>query len=115
MVISSDIDGESLVAFRSRSNPAHVGVLDRHCPRSGADLAGGNVCNDRLVCPFHHRDFGADGQVLRLPYSDAPMKSTLRARQWHVTGFHRVNCVYIDKDPAARGPAPLQTTTARWR
>lgn len=105
-VISFDIDGESLVAFRSRSNPAHVGVLDRHCPHLGADLAGGKVCNDRLVCPFHEWEFGTDGQVLRVPYSDAPLKSSLRARQWHVTDFHGVYCVYIDKDPAARGSAP---------
>lgn len=105
-VMSFDIDGEALVAFRSKENPKEIGVLDRHCPHLGADLSGGKVCKGNLVCPFHEWEFGTDGQVKHVPYSDAPLKKGHRARRWYTTDFHGVYLVYIDKDRDKRGGVP---------
>lgn len=105
-VIAFDIDGESLVAFRSKDAPNELGVLDRHCPHLGADLSQGKVCGGSLECPFHQWQFGTDGRVTKVPYSAAPLKASLKARRWYAADFHGVYCVYIDGDPSRRGLPP---------
>ena len=105
-VMGFEIDGEELVAFRSAKNPGEVGVLDRHCPHLGADLAGGKVHGDCLECPFHKWQFGTDGQVTSIPYTKSALRPGLKARRWFATNFHGVYCVYIDGDKARRGEPP---------
>lgn len=105
-ILAFDIDGEALVAFRSRENPQEIGVLDRHCPHLGADLSQGKVCAGALECPFHSWQFATDGRVVKVPYSAATLKAGLRARRWFATDFHGVLCVYVAQDPAQRGEAP---------
>lgn len=103
-VMSFDVDGEKLVAFRGKDGS--VGVLERHCPHLGADLSDGKVGADGLECPFHRWCFAPDGQVTKVPYAKSPPRATLRARRFHSTNFHGLLAVYIDADKDRRHLPP---------
>ena len=76
--------GQDLVLFRARDGG--FGLLDRHCPHRGADLAFGRLEAEGLRCPFHGWKFSADGRCLETPAE--PVGSTLcqrvRARSYPV-------------------------------
>lgn len=57
--------GENLVLFKDENGK--YGLLDRHCPHRGADLAFGRLENGGLRCAFHGWLFGVDGQCLETP------------------------------------------------
>jgi phthalate 4,5-dioxygenase oxygenase subunit len=56
--------GESLVLFKSQS---HYGLMQRHCPHRGADLAYGRLEDDGLRCSFHGWKFSASGKCIETP------------------------------------------------
>jgi nitrite reductase/ring-hydroxylating ferredoxin subunit len=58
-VRGAHVMGRDLVVFRTRRG--QVGVLDAYCPHFGADLRGGAVRDDRLICPFHGLAWETDG------------------------------------------------------
>jgi phthalate 4,5-dioxygenase len=78
--------GEDFVLFRNASGA--WGLLERHCPHRGADLAFGRLeCastsrwgapSEGLRCPFHGWKFGVDGRCLDTPAE--PLGSTLCER-----------------------------------
>ncbi|MGH8797426.1 MAG: Rieske 2Fe-2S domain-containing protein, partial [Caldimonas sp.] len=76
--------GQDLVLFKDASG--RFGLLDRHCPHRGADLAFGRHEAEGLRCPFHGWKFAADGTCLETPAE--PAGSTLcnkvRARSYPV-------------------------------
>lgn len=79
-VMALDVLGHHLVAFRGEGGRA--AVLDAHCPHQGASLAGGHVCGDSMICPFHRWQFGSDGALERIPGLDrAP---SVGVRSWPV-------------------------------
>ena len=57
--------GENLVLFRDEQG--RYGLLDRHCPHRGADLAFGRRENGGLRCSFHGWLFDVTGQCLETP------------------------------------------------
>jgi phenylpropionate dioxygenase-like ring-hydroxylating dioxygenase large terminal subunit len=57
--------GEDLVAFKDEQG--RYGVLDRHCPHRGADLAFGRREDGGLRCAFHGWLFDVEGQCLETP------------------------------------------------
>src|ERR1043165_5937649 len=65
--------GENLVLFMDEQG--RYGLLDRHCPHRGADLAFGRLENGGLRCAFHGWLFDATGQCLETPAE--PAGSTL--------------------------------------
>lgn len=62
-----DALGQRLVVWRDASGAVHA--HDRFCPHMGASLANGEVRGERLVCPFHHWEYGADGACAHIPYA----------------------------------------------
>jgi nitrite reductase/ring-hydroxylating ferredoxin subunit len=56
--------GENLVLFKHQS---HYGLLERHCPHRGADLAYGRLEDGGLRCSFHGWLFDAGGKCLATP------------------------------------------------
>jgi phenylpropionate dioxygenase-like ring-hydroxylating dioxygenase large terminal subunit len=68
--------GENLVAFKD--DQGRYGLMQRHCPHRGADLAFGRCEDGGLRCTFHGWLFGADGQCIETPAE--PEDSTLRMR-----------------------------------
>ena len=71
--------GQDLVLFRD--GDGHFGLLDRHCPHRGADLAFARHEPEGIRCPFHGWKFAVDGRCLETPAE--PIGSTLcqRVRQ----------------------------------
>jgi len=69
--------GKDLVIFRTEAGK--LTVLDAFCPHLGAHLGhGGKVEGDGVVCPFHAWKFGAEGELLDVPYAKRkPAKAKL--------------------------------------
>ena len=57
--------GEDLVLFRD--NEGELGLIGRHCPHRGADLAFGRCEDNGLRCPFHGWHFDRAGQCVEQP------------------------------------------------
>jgi phthalate 4,5-dioxygenase len=56
--------GENLVLFRHANS---YGLMERHCPHRGADLAYGRLEDGGLRCAFHGWLFDATGRCLETP------------------------------------------------
>jgi cholesterol 7-desaturase len=74
--------GQQVVVFRGEDGV--VGALDAYCPHLGANLAGGQVRDGCIECPFHRWTFDRQGQVRSIPNVDKPSPS-LKTRSWTVT------------------------------
>lgn len=57
--------GENLVLFRDENGK--YGLLERHCPHRGADLAFGRLEDGGLRCSFHGWLFAVDGRCMQTP------------------------------------------------
>jgi phenylpropionate dioxygenase-like ring-hydroxylating dioxygenase large terminal subunit len=57
--------GENFVLFKDESG--RHGLIDRHCPHRGADLAFGRLEHGGLRCAFHGWLFDVGGQCLETP------------------------------------------------
>ena len=71
--------GENIIIWCD--DDGRVCVAEAYCPHLGADLgpdAGGEVCQGRLVCPFHGYEFDTTGQCVATPYADPPRSARLR-------------------------------------
>ena len=71
--------GEEIVAWRDEEG--RICVADAVCPHLGSSLGpqvGGQVCNGRLVCPFHGFEFDASGQCVATPNAPAPKAAKLK-------------------------------------
>jgi nitrite reductase/ring-hydroxylating ferredoxin subunit len=71
--------GEDLVIFKD--GKGRYGLVGRHCPHRGTDLAFGRLESDGLRCTFHGWKFGVDGKCLETPAE--PDDSKLCARLQH--------------------------------
>ncbi len=71
--------GEDLVLFRDGAG--RWGLIERHCPHRGADLAFGRHEPEGLRCPFHGWKFAVDGSCLETPAEPAGSQLCTRVRQ----------------------------------
>src|SRR5215212_3252232 len=63
--------GEEVVVFRT--DDGRLRALDAYCGHMGAHLGhGGELCGDRVVCPFHGWEWNGDGRNVSIPYQDRP-------------------------------------------
>src|SRR5919204_3641121 len=76
--------GENFVLFRD--GEGNYGLMDRHCPHRGADLAFGRAEPRGLRCSFHGWLFAPNGQCLETPAEPAgsPMHKNIRQRVFPV-------------------------------
>jgi phenylpropionate dioxygenase-like ring-hydroxylating dioxygenase large terminal subunit len=72
--------GEDFVLFRDERG--RYGLLQRHCPHRGADLAYGRLEDGGLRCAFHGWLFDVTGRCLETPAEPAgsPLCAKVRAR-----------------------------------
>ena len=71
--------GEEIVSWCDEAG--RICVADAVCPHLGSHLGpevGGEVCNGRLVCPFHGFEFDATGQCVATPNAPAPRAAKLK-------------------------------------
>jgi phenylpropionate dioxygenase-like ring-hydroxylating dioxygenase large terminal subunit len=64
-VLPRTVLGEDFVLFRD--DTGRYGMLDRHCPHRGADLAFGRCEHGGLRCTFHGWLFDIEGMCLETP------------------------------------------------
>lgn len=99
-----DYFGTSLVVYRgARSHEVHV--LDAYCPHMGANLAGGVVQGDSVICPFHEWSWGSNGVCDGIPYANK-IPNKARVKSWHVMEQNQL--VYVWHDPDGGPPIPEQ-------
>ena len=71
--------GAEIVAWCD--DAGRVCVADAVCPHLGSHLGpevGGQVCNGRLVCPFHGFEYDTTGQCVATPNAPAPRAAKLK-------------------------------------
>lgn len=67
-VLGRDFLGGRVVAYRGDDGVARV--KSAYCMHLGADLSNGCVKGNDLRCPFHHWEYGTEGQCLRTGIGD---------------------------------------------
>ena len=71
--------GQELVAWRAQDGT--VTVMSAYCEHLGAHLGfGGRVEGDRIICPFHGREWNQQGRNVCIPYQDRPNKARTISR-----------------------------------
>ena len=90
--------GEDLVLFRD--DQKRYGLLDRHCPHRGADLAFGRCENGGLRCTFHGWLFDVTGQCRETPAEpdDRPLWKGIRQRSYPVVERSGILWAYMGPD-----------------
>jgi len=70
----------------------------------GTDLSKAKIRNDRLVCPYHSWEFGADGQCLKIPSGD-PIPASAAIQGFPVQ--ERQGLVFVYNSPKAAFDLPF--------
>jgi len=76
-VIGRDVLGGRLIAWRTKTGK--LTVSSPWCQHLGADLSVGKVAGDRILCAFHHWEYGSDGCGIR-NYFGEQLPKTARLR-----------------------------------
>jgi phenylpropionate dioxygenase-like ring-hydroxylating dioxygenase large terminal subunit len=97
--------GEDLVLFRDHEG--RYGLLDRHCPHRGADLAFGRREDGGLRCSFHGWLFDVTGQCLETPAEpvNSPLCRNIRQPAYPVLEKAGVLWAYMGPGGLAAAPA----------
>src|SRR6185295_2104420 len=76
--------GEDLLMFRDESG--RYGLIERHCPHRGADLAFGRLEDGGLRCAFHGWLFDVSGKCLQTPAEpdNSPLCANVRQKAYPV-------------------------------
>jgi phthalate 4,5-dioxygenase len=96
--------GEDFVLFRDDGGT--LGLLDRHCPHRGADLAFGRREDGGLRCAFHGWLFDVAGRCLETPAEPegSPLASRVRQKSYPV--IERGGIVFAYLGPGAPPALP---------
>ena len=96
--------GENLVLFRQGNS---FGLMERHCPHRGADLAYGRLEDGGLRCAFHGWLFDATGRCLETPAEPAGSRlcEHVRQRAYPVVEKSGVLFGYLGNDAPPAFPA----------
>lgn len=63
--VTRELLGRRIVAYRTEQG--RYAVLDAQCAHMGSDLGRGRVVGERILCPYHHWEYGPDGRCERIP------------------------------------------------
>lgn len=91
-VLPIKVLGEEFVLIRNEQN--QYGLLDRHCPHRGADLAYGRYEDGRLRCVFHGWLFDVNGKCLETPAEPAGSRLCDHIRQRSYPAVERSGIVF---------------------
>jgi len=100
--VSKRILGRDLVAFRTISG--EFAVLDARCSHLGANLGCGRVAGETLQCPFHHWQYGSEGECKSIP---GQANIPAFARQQKFPSCERHGCLYFFNGIEAFYPLPF--------
>jgi phthalate 4,5-dioxygenase oxygenase subunit len=97
--------GQDLVLFRDGAG--RYGLIDRHCPHRGADLAFGRIEPEGLRCPFHGWKFDTAGSCLETPAEPASLRMHTRVRQRSYPLLERAGVLFAWLGPEGSTPPAL--------
>jgi phenylpropionate dioxygenase-like ring-hydroxylating dioxygenase large terminal subunit len=97
--------GQDLVLFRDGTG--RYGLIDRHCPHRGADLAFGRIEPEGLRCPFHGWKFDTAGSCLETPAEPASLQMHTRVRQRSYPLLERAGVLFAWLGPEGSTPPAL--------
>jgi phenylpropionate dioxygenase-like ring-hydroxylating dioxygenase large terminal subunit len=100
-----DLLGERLVVFKDEAG--RYGLVDRHCPHRGADLAFGRCEDGGLRCTFHGWLFDVGGRCLDTPAepADSTLHTRVRQRAYPVAARSGVIWAYLGEGTPPPFPA----------
>lgn len=103
-VVPVTLLGERLILFRN--DRGELGLIGRHCPHRGADLAYGRLEGSGIRCAFHGWHFDATGQCTEQPAEPAGsiMHRHVRARNYPVV--ERAGVIFAYMGPGEPPPFP---------
>ena len=96
--------GEPIVLFR-RSSGVVVALGDR-CPHRFAPLHEGRVHGDRIACPYHGLQFGADGRCQHNPHGDGKIPQAAAVRAYPIVEQQGALWIWMG-EPALADPARI--------
>lgn len=109
--LASDVSAGQVRGFRFlngkvivfRNADGKVSVLSAFCRHLGVDLSLGKVVDNRVQCPYHHWEYGSDGQCVRTAVGDEPPP---RARLFEFTSREHLGLIwaYYGDEPAYEIP-----------
>eukprot|EP01135_Chromosphaera_perkinsii_P003022 Nk52_evm4s233 gene=Nk52_evmTU4s233 len=89
--------GCDFAVFRGTDGKARV--IHAFCPHMGANMAGGEVKENLLECPFHGWKFNGDGKVEDIPYLEGEkIPECATTKSWSVRELHRQILIYFDAE-----------------
>ncbi len=99
--------GEDLVLFRA--GDGSYGLIARHCPHRGADLANGIVEEAGIRCSYHGWCFASDGKCTEQPFEDianprARFREKIRAKTYRIQPKAGMLWAYMGPEPAPLAP-----------
>jgi phenylpropionate dioxygenase-like ring-hydroxylating dioxygenase large terminal subunit len=74
-ILSVDFMNGRVIAIRDAKGQAHV--LSAFCRHLGADLAGGDIVDGTVRCPYHHWRYDTQGQCVATAIDRAPSSAKL--------------------------------------
>jgi 5,5'-dehydrodivanillate O-demethylase len=95
--------GEDLVVYRDLSGG--YGLIDRHCPHRGFDLAFGSVEERGIRCNHHGWRFDEGGNCLEQPFEEtvhpaSTFKARIKTRSYAVCAKAGLLWAYLGPEPA---------------
>jgi nitrite reductase/ring-hydroxylating ferredoxin subunit len=100
--VSVELCGQAFAGYRAGLGKA--AVLSGRCAHLGANLGRGTVCGERLVCPLHGWEYGADGSCEKIPGAET---IPAFARQFSYPTEECGGHVFFFNRPQARFPLPF--------
>ena len=97
-----ELGGREFVGYRTQSGRAVI--LAGRCSHMGANLANGTVNGERLVCPLHGWEYGANGACEKIPETET---IPTFARQCSYPVEERGGHVFFFNHSRARFPLPF--------
>ncbi len=93
--------GEDLVIFKD--DKGRYGLVGRHCPHRGTDLAYGRLENGGLRCAFHGWLFDVNGKCLETPAEpdDSNLCANIRQKAYPVVEKSGILFAYLGRGRAA--------------
>ncbi|MGE0846348.1 MAG: Rieske 2Fe-2S domain-containing protein [Flavobacteriaceae bacterium] len=98
-LVARRILGEPIVIFRR--GDGSLAALADVCPHRFAPLHEGKLLDgDRLQCPYHGLQFGADGKCAHNPHGNGRIVASMKVKSYHLVEKHTIAWIWMgDAEP----------------
>ena len=93
--------GKALVLWRTKNGS--VIIMDDRCPHRFAGLSGGDIVNDKIVCPYHGFEFDCSGSCTNVPET-GKSATNLKVTTYNTREVHGFIWIWIGESPQSEIP-----------